>query len=369
MRCVKCNMELSEGSRFCEYCGAPQPERQRVMAQMQPRKTYCGKCGRELPAGSRFCTYCGAQQPALEVGTFGAGTKVAQPYTGPQGTGQTSSKPPKENNKNKALLIGCIAVLGILLIMAVVLLLLFVRKNKEDDWAEPEKTESRREEEIDREEEASTEEEIEEPEPAEEAVAEPEPEAEAEPEEEVEEAAGMEEIDFSIRSYEPKSQPYDLLDMSELQALNEEATITVDDRYSTSGKLYSVSEGKELDVIVYYVPDTSDILNITTLQDEGDHLHMYLYAYKEGKVLQVMNIDMKGYSPLTSDAKSMQAALYAEDCLVSMIITEDGNINASAAYFREDFESMDSDEQTMYTAKEAEYLNRAYKIYDIVSEW
>ena len=49
MNCVKCKVELKEGSRFCNICGAPQTAK-------------CVKCGSDLEAGSRFCNACGAPQ-------------------------------------------------------------------------------------------------------------------------------------------------------------------------------------------------------------------------------------------------------------------------------------------------------------------
>src|SRR4029450_1780784 len=48
MQCPSCTAEVSEGSRFCNRCGAALPVR-------------CRECAHSNAAGSRFCANCGAR--------------------------------------------------------------------------------------------------------------------------------------------------------------------------------------------------------------------------------------------------------------------------------------------------------------------
>ncbi len=56
MNCTQCGLQIGEGQRFCNSCGAP-----------APRPIYCANCGAEVPAGTRFCVSCGAAQDAARV--------------------------------------------------------------------------------------------------------------------------------------------------------------------------------------------------------------------------------------------------------------------------------------------------------------
>ena len=51
--CDGCGEPLSEGARFCGFCGAPVEGRRTA--------TRCAECGRESSPGARFCGGCGAR--------------------------------------------------------------------------------------------------------------------------------------------------------------------------------------------------------------------------------------------------------------------------------------------------------------------
>lgn len=64
MLCSNCGKEITEGNRFCGFCGAE---------QVRPK---CSSCGHDLAEPAKFCPYCGAaaDEPSLPS---------AQPAAGP----------------------------------------------------------------------------------------------------------------------------------------------------------------------------------------------------------------------------------------------------------------------------------------------
>ena len=55
--CEKCGAEISAGSAFCSFCGAPSPRRTTSTNAQDLEK--CASCGAMIPRGTRFCTACG----------------------------------------------------------------------------------------------------------------------------------------------------------------------------------------------------------------------------------------------------------------------------------------------------------------------
>ena len=56
MKCTNCGKEISDGTKFCKYCGA------QVKAQSDFNNSFtkiCKKCGASLKEGTRFCDKCG----------------------------------------------------------------------------------------------------------------------------------------------------------------------------------------------------------------------------------------------------------------------------------------------------------------------
>lgn len=173
------------------------------------------------------------------------------------------------------------------------------------------------------------------------------------------------EINFDEIRYEPEFHPYDFLGEKEMRELsNRTADAVIDDDYSTVGTLYSVTEELYLDTTVYYHPETEEIEMIWTTQDEGDHLRTRLYTFRDGKILEVIDMVMKSYD--VDDVKEDDSFLFAEDCMVMMLLTDEEN---EEGYIREMYELLDEEKQALYLEKEAEYLNRAYILYDAVSGW
>lgn len=54
MFCISCGKEITEGSTFCNFCGAQQ-EKEKPKVQ----KMYCTKCRKEFDAEMMFCDECG----------------------------------------------------------------------------------------------------------------------------------------------------------------------------------------------------------------------------------------------------------------------------------------------------------------------
>jgi len=48
LSCIKCKADLEEGAKFCDSCGAEQPE-----------SLFCENCGEKLANGAAFCDACG----------------------------------------------------------------------------------------------------------------------------------------------------------------------------------------------------------------------------------------------------------------------------------------------------------------------
>ena len=46
MKCLKCQFEIPDDSKFCLECG-------------EKIETTCPQCGKKLPVGSKFCNECG----------------------------------------------------------------------------------------------------------------------------------------------------------------------------------------------------------------------------------------------------------------------------------------------------------------------
>lgn len=54
MICKQCNSEISEGSKFCQSCGAK--------TEIETVKKFCLECGCEIESTVKFCPKCGKNQ-------------------------------------------------------------------------------------------------------------------------------------------------------------------------------------------------------------------------------------------------------------------------------------------------------------------
>ena len=66
MECPSCKVDIPEGNRFCEACGAPAP-------------ILCPSCGAPARSGARFCGRCGA---AVTSAASSNGTAQMRPNGG-----------------------------------------------------------------------------------------------------------------------------------------------------------------------------------------------------------------------------------------------------------------------------------------------
>lgn len=369
MKCVKCSGELPEGSKFCKYCGEPQPAPAPAPAA-QPQTVFCKQCGKELPASSKFCKYCGtaagtapasAQQPIPAPQPV----PVPQPVSQPINTYQQPEKPKKKTG----LIIGCIIAAIVLVIAVLVLLWVLNRDNEDSFFAFGKNAESEAEEQGSREEEESKAEEEDSSRDSEEVVTPEEPEmSEAEASYNKALESGISgEVDYSVISYEANEmdiyQSYDSTRVAHL--LDGE----IFDDLMLSGTLYSQSEGQDMEVEVYYDPETYAVDRIVTVQPEEDHLRIYDMYFDEGQLRLVRDYTAYDYDsdPNYDTSYGKQYILaYTEDRLVELLIDrgEEGTVES---YLCQDFDSMDDGVQSLFVVREASYLNRAYMTLEAVT--
>lgn len=341
MRCVRCNRELTEGSRFCEYCGAPQPE--------PPRGSFCRRCGSEIPAGSRFCARCGAP-------VEGQGQSVNRDLQGKE----------PQKDKGKTILIVGIVIAAVLAVAVAVLLVFMLRSRKKDNWEAEERASRYEEEERSREEEEEEAEEPEEEEVPEEAPAEEAPAAEEPAAEEAAPAAeehdgNYAEVDFGRVSYRPEDRPYEWMSQEEISVLNDEINVVDIPDHVIEGVICLSGENKELDVAVYGDLKGSKPVQVMLLGEDGSgNMDIDIYIYKNQKLAEYTYVKQDKYDEYLEH----KIYIYADDCMVFY-----SDALSSDAQFRFDLGSKPSAVKSQFMEKEAEYYNRGCLIYDIVSEW
>ena len=84
MRCEACGKEISDGARFCRFCGAK-------IEPPKPEKRFCAQCGAELGESAKFCKKCGA--PAASAGEPD-GAVLTIPVDGPVLSVSITDAPP-----------------------------------------------------------------------------------------------------------------------------------------------------------------------------------------------------------------------------------------------------------------------------------
>ena len=61
MKCVKCNKEIKDNAKFCNHCGAAQPEKKTLAGNT------CPNCGAPVSDTAKFCKACGTKLAAAEA--------------------------------------------------------------------------------------------------------------------------------------------------------------------------------------------------------------------------------------------------------------------------------------------------------------
>ena len=259
--------------------------------------------------------------------------------------------PEKPQKKVTGLLIGCIVAGLVLIIAVVVLVFVFLNSGKDDSGREDPETREERETGEESGEEAYL----------------------------AKQASGISgTVDYGTVSYEPQPADNNMSPQvsDRIKSLQKEGAFAYD--LVLTGTLYSMSEDRDMNVKVYYHPETYEIERITTLQSEGDHYRLYEMYFEGGRISLVndmitdssMNASLAGsdYDPDTVKGYGGKTytLYYSNDALTGLaIVRENGE---TEMYLRSGFDGMDEGVQSLYLAREAEYLNRAYITYAAVTE-
>lgn len=111
MRCTACQREISEGSRFCKYCGVP--------VEQPPAPSRCPRCGSDVKAGAAFCRFCGASLQEAAAPEPPQQPEVPRQQQVPPR--RSAEKPAKKKSNSKkialiaAVLVAVVALLVVLL--------------------------------------------------------------------------------------------------------------------------------------------------------------------------------------------------------------------------------------------------------------
>lgn len=89
MYCTKCGKEISDGNRFCGFCGNP--------ILPPPQKLVCSACGRELGAGMIFCSYCGTKADCAASGAESSYQAPPMPEADPEQDNPKQDNPKQDN--------------------------------------------------------------------------------------------------------------------------------------------------------------------------------------------------------------------------------------------------------------------------------
>lgn len=298
----------------------------------------------------------------------------------PAGAANRYDPEPPRQDKSKGLLIGCVVAAAVLLIAVIALVIVLLNPGKKDGENTEAPSSSQTTEENENRTDASEnrdkeeeEEQAQEPGPAgpEEEPAEQQP--QEEPSLSPAESMYLEKqtngisgtVDYGTVSYQPNSMEYG--QTWDGQRVYELENGDLQNDFILTGSLYSMSENLDMEVEVYYHPETYEVEKIVTLQPEGDQVHVYESFFQEGELRAVIDYTTRGYDRYNPNPSGKSYTLeYTADRLVTLFINRE--TGETESYGCADFATMDDGVQSLFLAREADYLNRAYTVYAAVTQ-
>lgn len=135
--CPGCGAPVKLGTKFCGVCGRPLSATGATASPSMP--AVCPQCGAPLPAGASFCPSCGHRFGAGSAGAAGAMGSTCPQCGSPLPSGASACPTcgyvvkQKKAANYKAIGIGAVAVVAVVVLAAVGIFFIFFRGNNPED--------------------------------------------------------------------------------------------------------------------------------------------------------------------------------------------------------------------------------------------